>query len=151
MPAETGAGGALLLKSGLLIGIVSALAAGLGFAIAWPENAKEAFYRFSAAFIGSIVLGIPLSLVAWHYLPWMFHDAITISQAFFAAHPALHVSEFGAAFVGVLFAAIPFLFAGALPFWWLSRAVVLYLERRKNKDIMEMAQEGVRAYKRFRP
>lgn len=150
MAAETGAGGAFLIKSGLLIGLISTMAAGLGFAIAWPESGREAFYRFTSASIGSIVLGVPLAFAAWHNWPWMFTEMVTLVSSFCSSFH-VGVSETEARFLGVLLAACPFLFSGALPFWWLSRAAVLWFVKRKGKDLGQLVEDGMRTYRRLQP
>lgn len=150
MSAEAGLGGLLIAKSGVFIAFISAIAAGFGIMIAWPTTPKEAFYRFSFAFGGSFFLGLPLALIGWHQWPWMFTDSIKLS-VHFLPHLGWGITTPEAQFVGIIFAATPFLFAGALLSWWVTRAIVLWFERRKDKDAVELLADGAKTWKDMRP
>lgn len=149
MSAEAGIGGLFLAKSGAFIGLISAIAAGFGIAIAWPTTPREAFYRFSFAFAGSFFLGLPFSLIGWHQWPWFFTDTISLAVNLLP-HVGWGITAVEAKFVGIIGAATPFLFAGALFSWWVTRALVLWFERRKNKDIGQLAEDAAKTIKDIR-
>jgi hypothetical protein len=141
-PATSGAtAGAMLAKAGVFIGLMAAIGAGIGFAVAWPKNPREACVRFAMAVLGSFLLGPILALVGRHYLPFLFEDAATASIEFFLSYPSLGVDAIEARFIGWLLMCGPFMVAGALPFWWLTRWVVNWMEKHRNKDISQIAKE----------
>jgi hypothetical protein len=69
-----------------------------------------------------------LALGAHSWWPGLFDSAKTFG-ALYAGDPL----------VGVLIAAAPFMVMAALPAWWLLGGLVLWLDRRRGKDIGELA------------
>lgn len=134
-PASTSAGGIAVgisvgkLVGGLLgIGFVATV---LGFLVLPPKSAQEAFVRFLATFTGSALVG-PF-IVVGVYAKW---PEIFTAAAHVAATMGLP------AWAGTLIVGAPLLAMGGLPFWWLLGALVLWLERRRGKDIGELAQDA---------
>jgi hypothetical protein len=50
----------------------------------------------------------------------------------------------------VLLAAAPFLVLAGLPAWWLLGALLLWFERRRSKDIAEIAHDAAEAVRQVR-
>jgi hypothetical protein len=56
----------------------------------------------------------------------------------------------GPAELGVLLVAAPFLVLAGLPAWWILGALLLWFERRRSKDIAEIAQDAAEAVRQVR-
>lgn len=140
MPIETtSAAGAAAAK---IIGIpvlAGAAATALTFCFMWPNSRREAFVRFTSSILCSIILG-PVCIAALHsWWPELFASARAIA-AMEGLDPAL----------GMLVVAGPVMMLAGLPAWWLLGGIVLWLERRRGKDIAEIAQDAAGAVKDVR-
>ena len=140
MPIETtaAAGTALLKIFGLPVA-AGALAAALGFVFMWPKTRKEAFIRFFVTIITSVVLGPVLVIVMRSWWPTLFESAKDISSMY-GAEPAM----------GFLFIAAPLMVMAGLPAWWVMGACVRWLDRRRDKDIAELATDAAGIVKNVR-
>lgn len=128
-PAATAGGFVLWKIGGLLLG-VGVISSALGFLVLWPKTAREAFARALATMIGSALFG-PF-VVAAAYAKW---------PTLFAAggHLALQFGQ--PEWVGLFMAGAPLIAMAGLPLWWIVGAVVLYFEKRRGKDIGELAAD----------
>ena len=141
MPAietSTAAGGALIKIFGVPV-LAGAAATALAFMFMWPKTLKEAFFRLTCAIASSVFFGPVLVLAAWATWPKLFDGAI-------AAARAAHMDPLA----GVFVVAAPFLLVAALPAWWVIGGVLLWFDRRKGKDIGEMAHDAAAAVKDVR-
>jgi hypothetical protein len=130
-PTSSAAGGWALGKAigGVLaIGIV---ASALGFLVMLPKTPKEAMARILATMAGS-ALGGPL-LVAAVYSRW---------PEIFAAGAELAVRMGMEGWMGTFMVAAPLLAMAGLPCWWILGAAVLWFEKRKGKDLGELAADA---------
>ena len=74
----------------------------------------------------------PLLVVAVHsWWPSLFTSASDVATLYGAERE-----------MGFLFVAAPFLVIAGLPAWWVVGGVVRWLEKRRDKDIIEMAQDA---------
>ncbi len=131
MSLETAGGAAAIKFFGATV-IASALATAIGFALMWPRTAREAVVRFTCALCSSFTFGPLLAMAAHSQWPSLFTSA----------------REFGTMYggdplAGLLVAAAPFLVVAALPAWWLLGGLVLWLDKRRGKDIAEYATDAV--------
>jgi hypothetical protein len=137
----TAAGGALsaLLK---LFGVPVAagtVATGLGFLIMWPKTRREGAVRFVCALAGSGIGG-PFLVIAVHSAwPSLFASAAAVA-AMYGLPPEL----------GTLYVSAPFLVLAALPAWWILGGLVLWFERRRGKDLAELARDAAGDVKKVR-
>lgn len=135
MAIETtaGAGGVIIKIFGMPL-LAGAAASALTFLFMWPRTRREAFVRFSCSIFTSALLG-PLLVVALHsWWPTLFESARAVS-VLNGADPA----------VGMLAVAGPLMVLAGLPAWWVLGALVLWLERRRGKDIAELAHDAAEA------
>lgn len=132
-PATSTAGGIAAWKiiSGLFG--VSVLASILGFLVVWPRTVREAAVRATATVLGSVFFGPFAAVAAYFKWPGMYAAGIELAQRLGAGEWSL--------FVGAGMVATPFICMAGLPFWWLLGGVVLYLEKRRGKDIGELARD----------
>jgi hypothetical protein len=133
-PISTGAAGAALKFFGATV-LASAAATALGFLFLWPKTLREAFVRFACAIFCSFTLGPALAFAARAQWPGMFASAQELGQLY------------GDPQAGVLIAAAPFLVAAALPAWWLFGWFYRWMDKRRDKDLGEVLQEGAEAFK----
>jgi hypothetical protein len=138
MSFETAGGAAAIKFFGAAV-IASALTTAIGFALMWPRTAREAIVRFTCAFFSSFTFGPLLAMAAHSWWPGLFTSA----------------REFGTLYggdplAGLLVAAAPFLAIAALPAWWILGGLVLWLERRRGKDLGELAVEAATTFKTVR-
>jgi len=70
-------------------------------------------------------------VVARNWLPGMFDSARHVA-VLYGSDPAL----------GFLFIAAPLMVAAGLPAWWLLGACVRWLDKRRDKDIGELARDA---------
>lgn len=140
MPIETTtAGGAALIKIFGVPVLAGAAATALAFLFMWPKSLKEAFVRLACT-IATSGIGGPFIVIALHsWWPSLFESsrAVTI---LYGADPAL----------GVLFVAGPVMVLAGLPAWWIIGGMVLWLDRRKGKDIGEMVHDAAEVVKEAR-
>lgn len=140
MPIETtsAAGGALIKIFGLPV-LASAIATSLGFIFMWPKTLKEAFFRFLCTILSSVVLGPVLVVIARNWSPGLF-DSARATAAMYGTDPAL----------GFLFIAAPLMVLSGLPAWWVLGAIVRWFDKRRDKDIAEIAADAAQGVKDVR-
>lgn len=130
-PSSTTAGGFALWKLGTAILGIGVIAAALGFLVMLPRTPKEAAVRSLATLLGSVIFG-PI-LVFFAYQQW---------PAVFAAGNTMAVTLGLEPWLGTMAAAAPLLAIGGLPCWWILGAIALWLDKRKGKDIAEIAADA---------
>lgn len=119
---------------------VAGLAAtGLGFLFLWPKSGREAAARFACTLLACAVAGPCLAIAAYCWWP-----------ALFASSGQFAILAGGPAELGVLLAAAPFLVLAGLPAWWIVGALLLWFERRRSKDIAEIAHDAAEAVRHVR-
>lgn len=134
----TAVGGAFLKFLGVPVG-AGAAAAALGFAIMWPKTLKEGVVRFATSLAASAIGG-PLLVIAVHsWWPSLFKSAGEV-----AAMNQVPVE------LGMLFVSVPFLVLAALPSWWILGGLVLWFDRRRGKDLAELAHDAADAVRDVR-
>lgn len=102
-------------------GAIGILAGATGFLYSWPTTRREGFCRIAAAGISSIFLGPLLLQTALHFIPWF-----TLEHA----APACYL-------------------VSGLPAWWVGAWVFRWLEARRGKDVVEIAEEVSRVRREF--
>lgn len=132
MPIETtaAAGGALVKIFGVPV-LAGAAATSLAFMFMWPKTVKEAFVRFMCTILTSSILGPVLVVVVRNWWPTLF-DAAKDVAVMYGSDPAL----------GFLFIAGPVMVVAGLPAWWLIGGTVRWLDKRKDKDLGELAVDA---------
>ncbi|WP_254679549.1 hypothetical protein [Janthinobacterium sp. HH106] len=105
----------------------------------WPKTKKEAFTRFFVSTLFSILFGPALVVAVRSWWPTLFDSAKDVA-ALYGSDPA----------VGFLFIAAPLMVAAGLPAWWVLGATVRWLDKRKDKDIGELARDVAAAVKDVR-
>lgn len=134
----TAAGGALIKFFGIPV-LAGAAATSLGFMFMWPKTKKEAFTRFFVSTLFSILFGPALVVAVRSWWPTLFDSAKDVA-ALYGSDPA----------VGFLFIAAPLMVAAGLPAWWVLGATVRWLDKRKDKDIGELARDAAAIVKDVR-
>ena len=134
----TAAGGALIKFFGLPV-LAGAAATSLGFMFMWPKTKKEAFTRFFVSTLFSILFGPAMVVAVRSWWPTLFDSAKDVATLY-GSDPA----------VGFLFIAAPLMVAAGLPAWWVLGATVRWLDKRKDKDIGELARDVAAAVKDVR-
>ena len=130
-PATSAAGGIAAWKIGAGILGIGVVASALGFLVLLPKTPKEAAVRVVATMIGSALFGPLLVAATYHQWPGVFGSAASMATTL-GMEPWL----------GLFMAAAPLLAMAGLPFWWVCGALVLWLDRRKGKDIGELAADA---------
>ena len=141
MPAieTTSAGATALIKIFGVPVLAGAAATALTFLFMWPRTKREAFVRLTCTIMTSGLLG-PLLVIAVHsWAPGLFTSARDVA--------ALNGIDPG---LGMMFVAAPIMALGGLSAWWLLGGIVLWLERRRGKDIGEMATDAAHVVKDVR-
>jgi len=136
-PFSAGAGAAALKFFGAAV-LASAAATAFGFLFLWPRTMREAFVRFACAIFCSFTFGPALAFAARAQWPGMFATALEVGQVY------------GDPQAGVLIAAAPFLVAAALPAWWLFGWFYLWMDKRRDKDLAEVAGDAVDVVKKIK-
>jgi hypothetical protein len=125
------AGGVVLWKlAGGILGI-GVVASALGFLVLLPKTPKEAAVRAIATMAGSALLGPLIVAAAYSRYPEVFAAGATLAQG-------LGMESW----LGMFMVAAPLLAMAGLPFWWLLGAGVLWLDKRKGKDLGELAADA---------
>jgi len=130
MSLETAGGAAALKFFGAAV-IASAMGTALGLILMWPRTLQEAFTRCTCSFGTSFVFGPLLAMGAHSLWPGLFDSARALGQQYA-----------GNELAGLLWVGAPFLALAALFAWWVLGAVVLWLDRRRGKDIGEIAADA---------
>ena len=134
----TAAGGALIKIFGIPV-LAGAAATSLGFMFMWPKSAKEAFVRFFVTIVFSVLMGPALVVAVRSWWPSLFENAKDVA-VMYGSDPAL----------GFLFIAAPLMVAAGLPAWWVLGACVRWLDKRRDKDIGELARDAAAIVKDVR-
>lgn len=134
----TAAGGALIKFFGIPV-LAGAAATSLGFMIMWPKTKKEAFTRFFVSTLFSILFGPALVVAVRSWWPTLFDSAKDVASLY-GSDPAL----------GFLFIAAPLMVAAGLPAWWVLGATVRWFDKRRDKDIGELARDAAAVVKDVR-
>lgn len=129
----------MLLKLAAVPFAAGLAATGLGFLFLWPKSGREAAARFVCTLLACAVAGPFLAIAAYCWWPALFASA---GQAAALAG--------GPAALGVLLVAAPFLVLAGLPAWWILGALVLWFDRRRSKDIAEIAHDAAEAVRQVR-
>lgn len=127
----TAAGGALIKIFGVPV-LAGAAATSLGFMFMWPKTIREAFVRFTCTIFSSVILGPVLVVMARSWWPDLFESAKAVA-VLYRSDPAL----------GFLFIAAPLMVMAGLPAWWIIGGIVRWFDKRRDKDIGEMATDAV--------
>lgn len=131
MAIETTAGGAALIKIFGVPVLAGAAATALVFLFMWPKTLHEAFLRLACTIATSGIFG-PFAVMALHSgWPSLFDSAKAVT-ILYGADPAL----------GVLFVGGPVMVLAGLPAWWLIGGGIRWLERRRDKDLGELAHDA---------
>lgn len=130
-PTSSAAGGFVLWKAiaGLLA--VGVIASGLGFMVLPPKTPREFAVRAIATMVGSALLGPLFVAAAYSKWPEVFAAGATMAQAMGMDN-----------WMGMFMVGAPLLAMAGLPFWWLLGAAVLWFEKRRGKDLGEMAADA---------
>ncbi len=134
----TAAGGALIKFFGIPV-LAGAAATSLGFMFMWPKTKKEAFTRFFVSTLFSILFGPALVVAVRSWWPTLFDSAKDVASLY-GSDPAL----------GFLFIAAPLMVAAGLPAWWVLGATVRWFDKRRDKDIGELARDAAAVVKDVR-
>ena len=134
----TAAGGALIKLFGIPV-LAGAAATSLGFMFMWPKSKKEAFTRFFVSTLSSILFGPALVVAVRSWWPTLFDNAKDVAMLY-DSDPAL----------GFLFIAAPLMVAAGLPAWWVLGATVRWFDKRRDKDIGELARDAAAVVKDVR-
>ena len=134
----TAAGGALIKIFGIPV-LAGAAATSLGFMFMWPKSAKEAFVRFFVTIIFSVLMGPALVLAVRSWWPSLFESAKDVALMYGSDRPL------GFLFIAALLmvaAGLPACRPAGLPAWWVLGACVRWLDKRRDKDIGELARDA---------
>ena len=139
MAAETGAGVAFSVKSGLLGGFIllaaSVLGTVIGFKVVPPTKGKEMddiSTRLLCGLLSSCTLGF---YSAYRYMQF--------DPEWLAFWVRVYQGRDEAFFLGLLSAGLPFVLLAALPGFWIVAAVMRWFQKREGKDIAEMAGDAM--------
>jgi len=116
-----------------------ALATALTFLFMWPRTRKEAFIRFACTIAVSGILGPMLVIIVHSWSPDLFKSGSEVA-ALNGLDPAF----------GMLFLATPIMVIAGLPAWWIIGAALLWLDRRRGKDLGEIAHDAAEVVKDVR-
>lgn len=131
-PASSTAGGVALWKIVTSMFGVGIVAAAMGFLVMWPRTMKEAAIRVFFTLTGSAFLGPALVAAAYHQWPGIFGAGVQLAEKV-GLEP----------WFGLFMVAAPLLAMAGLPFWWIVGAVVLWFDKRKGRDLGELAKDAV--------
>lgn len=150
-PASSGAAGIAAFKFFGIPLAAATLGATMAFMLMPPQSPKEWFHRLFCTFLCSLTLG-PILFFA--FASTGIGGAIVATAVNEVAGSVLRI-PFADALIVVdtayvkLVLASPFLMFGGLPGWYVLGWVIRALERRKGKDLLEVAQEIGRVNRRF--
>jgi hypothetical protein len=112
----------------LSIGVV---ASALGFMVLLPKTAKEAALRALATMMGSALFGPVLVAAVHSKWPALFASGIELA-------PQLGLESWH----GLFMVGAPILAVAGLPVWWLLGAAFRWLDKRREKDLGELARDA---------
>lgn len=139
MSIETTAAGGALIKFFGAAAIAGAVGAGIGYVVMWPKTRREAIGRFACS-IATSAIGGPFLAIAMHSVwPSLFASADELATAAGIARE-----------LGLLMVSVPFLVIAGLPAWWLLGGLVLWLDKRRGKDLAEIAHDAAEAVRDVR-
>ncbi|QGZ41551.1 hypothetical protein IP92_00513 [Pseudoduganella flava] len=133
------------VASGVLIKIIGApllagaAASALTFLFMWPRSRREAYVRLTCAIAMSGILGPFLVVMLHSWWPALFASAGYV-VAMFGVDPSM----------GILYVAAPLMVLAGLPAWWLLGGLVRWLDKRKDKDLAEIAHDAAEMVKDMR-
>jgi hypothetical protein len=130
-PASSAAGGIAAWKIGASILGIGIVASGLGFLVLLPKTPREAALRALATMAGSALFGPFVVAAAYSKWPEIFGAGVQLAHRM-GLEPWLGFFTVGA----------PLLAMAGLPFWWVLGAGVLWFERRRGKDLAELAADA---------
>lgn len=135
-PASSAAGGIAAWKLGAALLGVGVVASAIGFFVLWPKTVREGVSRIAATILGSAVFGPAAAIAAFHRFPEMFNAAVKLATQV-GLDPL----------AGWMAACAPWMVLSGLPVWWVGGAIARWFEKRKGKDIEELASDAKRAMK----
>lgn len=130
-PASSTAGGVALWKIVISVFGIGVIAAGLGFIVLPPKTTREFAARAIATMMGSALAGPFLVAAAYHQWPGVFAAGVQLAE-----RGGLE------SWLGLFVVAAPLLALAGLPFWWILGALVLWFDRRKGKDVGQLAADA---------
>lgn len=130
-PASSAAGGLAAWKIGASILGIGVVASALGFMVLLPKTPREAALRALATMIGSALAGPFLVAAVYSKWPEVFGAGVKLADT------AGLEPWFGFFMVGA-----PLLAIAGLPFWWILGASVLWFDKRRGKDLGELAADA---------
>lgn len=139
-PVSTAAGGVAFYKLGVAILGISVVASVLGFVVLWPKTIKEGISRMFATILSSCLFGPALAIAAYTKFPAMFIAAGKLAERL-GQHEV----------VGYMAAGAPWMVLAGMPAWWIGGAMALWFERRRGKDLAEMAADAAGAFRSVKP
>lgn len=119
--------------------LAALLATMLSFMVMWPRSVKEAVIRVCSSIIIATFMGPVLVAAVLSWWPGLFDSANAVA-VLYGCDPA----------TGFLFIAAPLMAAIGLPAWWVLGACVRWFDRRRDKDIGELAADVAAAVKEVR-
>lgn len=137
--AATGAVVKALIKIFGVPVVTSVVATSLGFMFMWPKTPREAFVRIACTILFSTIFGPILVIALRTAWPALF-DAARDVAVFYGTDPAF----------SYLFIGAPVFVCAGLPAWWVVGAVVRWFDKRRNKDIGELATDAVQVFQQVR-
>lgn len=138
MSLEATAAGSVIKVFGVPV-LAGAAATGLAFLFMWPKTIKEAAIRFACTIVASAIAG-PFLVIAVHsWWPSLFASAGQVAAMYKMP------SE-----LGMLFVSAPFLVLAGLPAWWILGCLVLWFDRRRGKDLGELAHDAAEVVRDLR-
>lgn len=130
MSLEATAAGSVIKVFGVPV-LAGAAATGLAFLFMWPKTIKEAAIRLACTVIASAIAG-PFLVIAVHsWWPSLFASAGEVAGMYKMPYE-----------LGMLFVSAPILVMAGLPAWWILGGLVLWFDRRRGKDLGELAHDA---------
>jgi hypothetical protein len=134
MSIETTAAGGAVGAIFKILGVplaAGAIATAFAFLFMWPKTLKEAGIRLACTILSSFTAG-PFLVIAVHsWSPGLFTSACQLATMYKLPEE-----------IGTLFVSAPFLIVAGVPAWWIVGAAVLWLDKRRGKDLGEIARDA---------
>lgn len=137
MAAETGAGGAALIKWIGVPVVAGALASALTFVFLPPKSHREFMARMFVTFLSSFMIGPIAYFTFMSYFPGVLDLAVKELTGVAGLDPASVKLSLSA----------PFLITGGLPGWYVLGWAFRWAEKRKNKDLAEVVRDAREDFK----